>query len=183
MAPKRLGNASPARGIARPRGRERRLGPRIRTPPLRLGCRPRARRVSRHDVASVWLTVDGQSGKDAGETENVARGRLCRQKPSCRTTARRNRNIVRRVTNMAAQICTECPEPVKLRRLIDGALAADEQSQITAHLDCCELCQKIEHLAGGNIRTSQLRLRFGQGPPGKRVGLLARHAATGTRNR
>ncbi len=52
---------------------------------------------------------------------------------------------------MAAPICTECPEPVKLRRLIDGALSADEQSHITAHLDCCESCQKaIEHLAAGS---------------------------------
>ncbi len=51
---------------------------------------------------------------------------------------------------MAAPICTECPEPAQLRRLINSTLSPEEQSQLTAHLDCCESCQKaIEHMAAG----------------------------------
>jgi WD40 repeat protein len=51
---------------------------------------------------------------------------------------------------MPATICTECPEPAELRRLISGSLPPEEQSQLTAHLDSCEMCQKaIEHIAAG----------------------------------
>src|SRR5262245_45560235 len=51
---------------------------------------------------------------------------------------------------MQAPICTECPEPAQLRRLINGSLTTDEQAHLTAHLDSCESCQKsIEHIAAG----------------------------------
>jgi eukaryotic-like serine/threonine-protein kinase len=51
---------------------------------------------------------------------------------------------------MAAPICTECPPVAKLQRLIDGIILPEEQSSLTAHLDCCESCQQtIEHLAAG----------------------------------
>jgi WD40 repeat protein len=51
---------------------------------------------------------------------------------------------------MQATICTECPEPAQLRRLINGSLPTEEQAQLTAHLDSCESCQKaIEHIAAG----------------------------------
>ena len=58
--------------------------------------------------------------------------------------------FARGVIEMPAPICTECPEPAQLRRLINSTLPPEEQSQLTAHLDCCEMCQKaIEHIAAG----------------------------------
>jgi serine/threonine protein kinase len=49
-----------------------------------------------------------------------------------------------------AAICTNCPEPTKLRQLIESALPDEEQSGLVAHLDACESCQKsIEHIAAG----------------------------------
>ncbi len=54
---------------------------------------------------------------------------------------------------MAAIIQTDCPSAADLRKLIDGSAAMDDQSRITAHLDCCETCQQsIERLAGSNSR-------------------------------
>jgi serine/threonine protein kinase len=51
---------------------------------------------------------------------------------------------------MAAPICTECPEPAKLKQLIASALPEEEQSGLVAHLDACESCQKkIELIAAG----------------------------------
>src|SRR5262245_36607397 len=51
---------------------------------------------------------------------------------------------------MPAPICTECPEPAQLKRLIASELPDDEQSGLVAHLDACEMCQrKIELIAAG----------------------------------
>ena len=51
---------------------------------------------------------------------------------------------------MPAQICTKCPDPAKLKHLIDSSLPDDEQSEVVAHLDACESCQKaIEYIASG----------------------------------
>src|SRR5262249_35178961 len=54
------------------------------------------------------------------------------------------------VNDMPAPICTECPEPAKLKQLIASALPEEEQSGLVAHLDACESCQKkIELIAAG----------------------------------
>jgi serine/threonine protein kinase len=51
---------------------------------------------------------------------------------------------------MAASICTQCPPASEIKRLLDGDLTDVDQSRLTAHLDCCEGCQrKIEELATG----------------------------------
>jgi WD40 repeat protein len=43
-----------------------------------------------------------------------------------------------------------CPEPARLKDLIDGALPDDERAALTAHLDGCDACQrKLEEAACG----------------------------------
>ena len=47
------------------------------------------------------------------------------------------------------QIVT-CPDPHRLRELLDNSMTSDEQAVVISHLDQCECCQqKLEHIASG----------------------------------
>lgn len=46
-----------------------------------------------------------------------------------------------------------CPEPDRLRQMLDGRLPADEQSALSSHLDTCVNCQQtLEGLASGGLQ-------------------------------
>ena len=54
---------------------------------------------------------------------------------------------------MTKSIATECPEPARLRALINGSVSINEQAQLTNHLDHCQSCQQvIENVATGGSR-------------------------------
>src|SRR5262245_41617639 len=49
------------------------------------------------------------------------------------------------------RVPTTCPDPARLRGLLDGRLSSDEQADLTAHLDGCPDCQRaLEDLAAGS---------------------------------
>lgn len=51
---------------------------------------------------------------------------------------------------MTKFIATECPDPARLRALINGSVSVNEQAQLTNHLDHCNSCQQvIENVATG----------------------------------
>lgn len=45
---------------------------------------------------------------------------------------------------------TTCPDPIRLKELLDNTLSVDEVAEVVAHLDECECCQqRLEHIAAG----------------------------------
>ncbi len=62
-----------------------------------------------------------------------------------------------------------CPDPSRLRRLLDGALPTDEQTELTGHLDTCTDCQQtLEGLAAESLPAADVaKLLAGEkAPPG-----------------
>jgi len=67
---------------------------------------------------------------------------------------------------MAAQICTKCPDHETLRSLLDCSLSDEAQSQVVAHLDACESCQKkIEGIAAGDSDLMECAAHAGRARP------------------
>src|SRR5438552_346457 len=59
-----------------------------------------------------------------------------------------------------------CPDPARLRRLLDGALPADEQSALSGHLETCEGCQQTaEALISGGTSWPALVGQIGEAEP------------------
>jgi hypothetical protein len=59
-----------------------------------------------------------------------------------------------------------CPEPARLKDLIDGALPDDERAALTAHLDGCESCQrKLEETACGSSSLLRAACHVRERPP------------------
>jgi WD40 repeat protein len=55
-----------------------------------------------------------------------------------------------------------CPEPARWEELLRGALPAEEQSTLTAHLETCPTCQHtVERLAGGTEAWSRAARHLG----------------------
>src|SRR5262245_21895920 len=61
---------------------------------------------------------------------------------------------------------TTCPDPVRLRGLLDGHLASSEESALTEHLDSCERCQHLlDELSGGEPSWSRSATQVGPTTP------------------
>jgi hypothetical protein len=58
-----------------------------------------------------------------------------------------------------------CPETTQLQRLVHGDLPADEQAELTGHLDTCTRCQELlEELAAGSAQWARRAPRPGDTP-------------------
>jgi uncharacterized protein (TIGR03067 family) len=69
-----------------------------------------------------------------------------------------------------------CPEPARLRRLLDAAVSGDEQAPLMEHLESCAACrQTLEELAAGIRSWADVaqNLRDETGPEPTRVGATA----------
>jgi eukaryotic-like serine/threonine-protein kinase len=59
-----------------------------------------------------------------------------------------------------------CPDPQRLRSLVDGALPPEEQATLTHHLDECEACrQRLDELAGETDPWVAAARELGEEPP------------------
>jgi len=60
-----------------------------------------------------------------------------------------------------------CPDPARLKELIDGSLPDDQRATLILHLDGCESCQRVLEQA-----TSDLLVQTGLGARLQREGLI-----------
>src|SRR5690242_20896397 len=59
-----------------------------------------------------------------------------------------------------------CPEPARLKDLIEGSLPDEERSALTAHLDDCESCQRrLEEAAAGGSSLLHVACHVQERPP------------------
>jgi len=59
-----------------------------------------------------------------------------------------------------------CPEPARLKDLVDGSLADDERTALVAHLDACESCQRaLEEMACGGSSLLSAACHVRERPP------------------
>ena len=69
-----------------------------------------------------------------------------------------------------------CPEPARLKLLLDGSLPESDQAELTGHLETCENCQQtLESLVAGSETWAEVALQLGrQTPEQSEGGLRAR---------
>src|SRR5262249_43277986 len=67
---------------------------------------------------------------------------------------------------------SSCPDLALLRRSFESLLTDDEQADLAAHLDACDVCKRaLERLACGDGVLPKHRRVLAQGPAGKPPGL------------
>ncbi len=62
-------------------------------------------------------------------------------------------------------VLSSCPEPDRLRALLDGSLPADDADALSGHLDTCEICRHtLEELVAGRESWAAIAEQLGPGP-------------------
>src|SRR5260221_14192466 len=77
-----------------------------------------------------------------------------------------------------------CPDPVQLRKLVDGSAAPDEQAALALHLDGCAQCQAaLDQMTGGRDSWGDVAKQLAEPPapdePALALAIKELHAETG----